>query len=112
MSNTTEELQMNRLFAVLITLVLSAGSILADTPAPPPLLNGLLRGVVTDVKGPNVTIMRSIVIDVGNARLTRHGKPVTAGVLTPGARVTVSISTTKANKPGVLLAETITVDPS
>ena len=109
MSIITKELPMNRIAILFVCLFLTAGVLPAQTSVPP-TLNGLVRGVITDVKGPSVTIMHSIVVDTGNARLTRRGKTVPADVLAPGTRVTIAIATTKANKPGVLVADTITIE--
>lgn len=110
MSNIIKERSMHRLSAVLVTLFVTSGTLLAQTPAPVPTLNGLLRGVVTDVKGPNITVMRSIVVDTGNARLTRRGKTVAADVLAPGSRVTIAVASAKPNKPDVLVADSITIE--
>ncbi len=85
---------------------------LAGAPAPPPLLNGMVRGIITDVKGPSITIMRSVVVDTSSATVSRRGKAFGTSDLQPGTRVTIAISTTKPNKPGVLLADKITIDPS
>ena len=103
---------MNRRVMILALAVAAALSASAAVPASPPLLNGTVRGVVTDVNGPTVTIMRNVVLDTSGARLTRRGKPVSADVLTRGMRVTVAVSTIRPNRPGVLVAETITVDPA
>lgn len=99
-------------FLILSIAVVAAMAVQAAVPAPPPLLNGLVRGVITDVKGPNITIMHSVVVDTGNATVTRRGKSQAAGDLQPGTRVTITVSTTSPNKPGVLLADKIVVDQS
>lgn len=93
----------------LLVVCLAVRSLMADVP---PLLNGQVRGVITDVKGPTITIMHSVDVDTGNARVTRRGNARSVSELRPGTRVTIAIATVKANKPGVLVADTITIDPS
>lgn len=97
---------------VLYGALLMTVTAFAATPAAPRLLNGTVRGVITDVKGSTITIMHAVTIDTSGATATRRGKSEATGDLQPGTRVTVAVSTMKPNKQGVLLADKITIDPS
>jgi len=93
---------------IAIAVVALASNAFADTPA----TGAIVRGVVTSVTGPVITVMNNVKIDVSSAAVTRGRQISNAGALVVGSRVLVVISPAPPARPGVLSAEAVSIDPA
>lgn len=91
------------MFATLVT-----GAFAADTGA---AAGAVVRGTITSVSGPIVTLMRNVKVDVSSAVITRGRQAATADGLVVGSRILAVISSSPSTHPGVLPAEAISIDP-
>jgi hypothetical protein len=99
---------MKKLIIVIAVFAAAGGAFAADTGAG---TGAVVRGTITSVSGPVVTLMRNVKIDVSSAVITRGRQAMTADGLIVGARILAVISPSPSTRPGVLPAEAISVDP-
>jgi hypothetical protein len=92
-----------------IALVVAATTASAQTPT---ATGAIVRGVVTSITGPTITVMRNVKIDVSSALIRRGQQAANADALLVGSRVLAVISPSPSPKPGVLAAEAVTIDPA
>lgn len=98
-------------FHVLLAVVgITYAATAAVSPAPP-AAGAVVRGTVTAVNGSTITLLRAIQIDVTSARLARGKQNAGSDALAVGARLTARITGQKSGKPGVLLADAVTIEP-
>lgn len=98
---------MKKLIIVIALFGIAAGAVAADSGAGPGVV---VRGTITSVKGPVITLMRNVNVDVSSAVITRGKQTMTADGLVVGSRILAVISPAPSAHPGVLPAEAISVD--
>jgi|GEM_PF-3922338 len=99
---------MKKLIIVIALFAAAGRAFAADTGS---RTGAVVRGTITSVSGPVVTLMRNVQVDVSSAVITRGRQTMTADGLVVGARILAVISSSPSSRPGVLSAEAISVDP-
>jgi len=98
----------NLIIVIALFAAAPGGAFAANTSA---ATGAVVRGTITSVSGPVVTLMRNVKVDVSSAVITRGRQAMTADGLVVGARILAVISPSPSTRPGVLPAEAISVDP-
>ncbi|HMC69208.1 MAG TPA: hypothetical protein VKJ07_08655, partial [Mycobacteriales bacterium] len=75
---------MKNLIIVIVLFAVAGFGLAADTGTGP---GAIVRGTITSVNGPVVTLMRNVKVDVSSAVITRGRQAATAGGLVVGARI-------------------------
>jgi hypothetical protein len=99
---------MKKLIIVIALFGAAGGAFAADTAA---ATGAVVRGTITSVSGPVVTLMRNVKVDVSSALITRGKQAMTADGLVVGSHILAVISSSASGRPGSLPAEAIAVDP-
>jgi hypothetical protein len=99
---------MKKLIIVIALFAVTCSVFAADTSA---ATGAVVRGTITSVNGPVVTLIRNVKVDVSSAVVTRGRQAMTADGLVVGSRILAVISSSASARPGALPAEAITVDP-
>ncbi|HEY2093784.1 MAG TPA: DUF5666 domain-containing protein [Thermoanaerobaculia bacterium] len=99
---------MKKLIIVIALFAIAGGAFAADTGG---VTGAVVRGTITSVSGPVVTLMRNVKVDVSSAVVTRGRQTMTADGLVVGSRILAVISPSPSGRPGVLPAEAVSVDP-